>query len=147
GEGTCPDGYSIIAGQCLSVIRFKPKFHKDAEIACNQQAGTLARPKDPQGLLHYYKQKNYKVGMWVGASDANEEGLWKWSNGELLPADFPWAEGEPNIFYGNEDFAILTKTGFADYPGSLDAFYICEPLGEMRRRRITYYNVVKHPTV
>ncbi|CAL4177991.1 unnamed protein product, partial [Meganyctiphanes norvegica] len=127
GVGTCPAGYSIIAGQCLSLIRYNPKIQKDAEIACNQRAGTLAAPRDPQRLWHYYKQQNYKVGMWVGASYDKEEGVWRWSNGELIPEDFPWYEGEPNNENGEEHFVILGNNGYQDYPGSSGAFYICEP--------------------
>ncbi|CAL4129937.1 unnamed protein product, partial [Meganyctiphanes norvegica] len=127
---TCPDDYStIINGQCLAVIRNDPKIQKDAEIACNRRAGTLAIPRDPQGLWDYCKQQNYKagVGMWVGASDAKEEGEWRWSNGELLPADFPWARGEPNNAGGAEHFLTIGIVGYYDYIGSSTSYYICEP--------------------
>ncbi|CAL4071910.1 unnamed protein product, partial [Meganyctiphanes norvegica] len=123
---TCPDGYSIIAGQCMSVIG-RARIRMDAEIDCNRRAGTLAVPSDPQGLWEYYKQQDYTVGMWIGASDAEEEGVWRWSTGELVSADLPWIEGEPNDAGGAEDAILLGTRGYSDYDGSKHAYYICEP--------------------
>ena len=50
---------------------------------------------------------------WLGGTDAAEEGVWTWSNGEawtdsVTPGTPPWLTGEPNDAHGNEDCLYLT---------------------------------------
>ncbi len=54
--------------------------------------------------------------VWIGASDANSEGYWKWvggsENGRPLISTYQnWAGGEPNDANGNEDYAVMMSNG------------------------------------
>ena len=70
---------------------------------------------------------------WLGATDANEEGVWKWVTGE--PFSFTkWLPGEPNNL-GNENYLILTNYYYNQWgwdDGTIDAVtpemysFICE---------------------
>ncbi|XP_056124412.1 asialoglycoprotein receptor 1-like [Rhinichthys klamathensis goyatoka] len=74
--------------------------------------------------LDFVKKKHRDVNVWIGLSDRDVEGRWKWVDGSTLNSGF-WASGEPNG--GNhEDCALNYNPGFADYPCN-DAFkWICE---------------------
>jgi hypothetical protein len=72
------------------------------------------------------------AAVFIGASDAAKEGVWKWMGGPETGTNFwngvangspvggqytDWASGEPNNFGGNEDYAVMTSDGkWVDVP-------------------------------
>ena len=67
----------------------------------------------------------------LGASDSQDEGLWRWVTGESF--DFTnWKDGEPNNSFGDEDFLVLTNTAngtqWNDQDSGNQASYILEKL-------------------
>jgi len=92
--------------------------------------------------------------MWLGGSDIQEEGIWKWIDGPqfgtLFSAGYEnWSSGEPNDYFGNED-ALQTYSGtdtrWNDLPvtGSVPSYLIeYSPDFRSRTNRLlpTYYNV------
>jgi cysteine-rich repeat protein len=47
-------------------------------------------------------------GLWIGLSDAAQEGTWVWSSGAPLTYTH-WGEGEPNDLGGGEDYAYILE--------------------------------------
>ncbi|XP_049328653.1 C-type lectin domain family 17, member A-like [Astyanax mexicanus] len=68
-------------------------------------------------------------GVWIGLSDAETEGVWKWVDGSELITGF-WRPGEPNS-NGDED-CVITDIGsdpvnnWNDYPCNRQLVWICE---------------------
>uniref|UniRef100_A0A3B1IDJ3 C-type lectin domain-containing protein n=1 Tax=Astyanax mexicanus TaxID=7994 RepID=A0A3B1IDJ3_ASTMX len=67
--------------------------------------------------------------VWIGLSDAETEGVWKWVDGSELITGF-WRTGEPNS-NGDED-CVTTDIGsdplnnWNDYPCNRQLVWICE---------------------
>ncbi|XP_062372848.1 C-type lectin domain family 4 member M-like [Sardina pilchardus] len=68
--------------------------------------------------------------VWIGLSDTDNEGVWKWVDDTRLTTKF-WAPGEPNNA-GNEDCAEISSNAadpykaWNDVPCSSSYQYICE---------------------
>ncbi|KAL7841315.1 hypothetical protein SRHO_G00250060 [Serrasalmus rhombeus] len=70
---------------------------------------------------------------WIGLTDTEIEGVWKWVDNSTLTTEF-WWKGEPNDYKGNEDCAVTgyEYTGserlstWADYPCNRPVVGICE---------------------
>ena len=69
--------------------------------------------------------------LFLGASDAEEEGNWVWVDGSPWEYTF-WMDGQPNNYGGTEDYlATYSKGRWVDVEASGDDFwmptgYICE---------------------
>ncbi|KAK3507548.1 hypothetical protein QTP70_028450 [Hemibagrus guttatus] len=63
---------------------------------------------------------------WIGLSDREKEGEWKWVDGTTLNTNFSyWAEGEPNNV-GEEDCAVISGSIWNDGRCSDKLPWICE---------------------
>ncbi|XP_067289716.1 hepatic lectin-like [Pseudorasbora parva] len=68
-----------------------------------------------------------RTKVWIGLTDSDVEGRWKWVDGSSLNSSFRfWASGEPNSYSGNEDCVLTHSPGWADYPCNNNFQCICE---------------------
>ncbi|ESO84928.1 hypothetical protein LOTGIDRAFT_168185 [Lottia gigantea] len=63
--------------------------------------------------------------VFLGASDLDEEGVWKWLNGEPVNRTL-FSPNEPNNFNGHENCMSARSTGYNDEKCSRNFKYICE---------------------
>lgn len=78
---------------------------KDAQAKCEMLGGTLAMPKDEDisNFIIGIAKKYSLNGLWLGATDEEEEGNWKWIDGTVMTYN-NWNSGEPNNVGGAEHY-------------------------------------------
>ncbi|XP_053743831.1 asialoglycoprotein receptor 1-like [Synchiropus splendidus] len=66
--------------------------------------------------------------IWIGLSDRDKEGKWKWVDGTALTGTNYWASGEPNNADSNEDCAELLRDSkeWNDVPCGQTLSFVCE---------------------
>ncbi|KAL7841386.1 hypothetical protein SRHO_G00250770 [Serrasalmus rhombeus] len=86
---------------------------------CLQKFSDLEKATQ-QGLTFFATSRT----TWIGLTDSETEGVWKWVDGSALTTGF-WANREPNGNLGDED-CVVTAKNWADYPCNHKFLWICE---------------------
>ncbi|XP_058623615.1 CD209 antigen-like [Onychostoma macrolepis] len=65
--------------------------------------------------------------VWIGLTDSDNEGVWKWVDGSALTTGIwsYWGPNEPNSRVGDED-CVVSHDDWADYPCNYTFVWICE---------------------
>eukprot|EP00105_Crassostrea_gigas_P000807 XP_011412753.1 PREDICTED: C-type mannose receptor 2 [Crassostrea gigas] len=63
--------------------------------------------------------------IWIGLTDQETEGIWRWSHSHSAPQNPQWLDGQPD---GGtvQNCAMLYKGGWDDYPCDSNLLFICE---------------------
>ena len=97
---TCPDDFVRFQNRCYK-FSTERKSWADARAACQaiSQEYDLVTI-DSQDLATYMEEKH---GLWIGLSDSETEGTYKWVSGNGLGSfattlnELPWESGQPNV--------------------------------------------------
>ncbi|XP_041789790.1 CD209 antigen-like protein E [Chelmon rostratus] len=70
--------------------------------------------------------------MWIGLTDSETEGMWKWVDGTPLTTSY-WTPGEPNSYEGQNEDCVELKShdminSWNDKPCEGQNFWICEKM-------------------
>ncbi|KAI8510743.1 hypothetical protein Bbelb_116590 [Branchiostoma belcheri] len=128
-QSTCPAGYQRFQENCFKAFPETKPDYSWAMKACLKDEGFLAMPKDAATNAFLVQLKNAvrnDVAFYIGLSDQNAEGQWRFADGTALCSYNNWSPGEPNN-RGNEDCAtLLPRSKWNDVPCSSDLRYICQ---------------------
>ncbi|KAL7855936.1 hypothetical protein AOLI_G00195400 [Acnodon oligacanthus] len=109
-------------------ISSEEKIWSESRQYCRERGADLVtiNSRDEQDFTEMMR-KGQKA--WIGLTDSDEEGAWKWVDGSALTTGF-WKHGEPNS-YGDEDCAVTgygsgPEKSWADFPCSYKCVWICE---------------------
>ncbi|XP_074486708.1 C-type lectin domain family 4 member E-like isoform X1 [Sebastes fasciatus] len=77
--------------------------------------------------------RQFKRDTWIGLTDRETEGIWKWVDGTALGTSY-WRTGEPNSFEGrDEDCGEIRdfeeERNWNDVPCKKQSYWICEKVG------------------
>uniref|UniRef100_A0A673HMF3 C-type lectin domain-containing protein n=1 Tax=Sinocyclocheilus rhinocerous TaxID=307959 RepID=A0A673HMF3_9TELE len=76
--------------------------------------------------------------FWIGLTDSDEEGTWKWVDGSILTSGF-WMFGEPSG-HRRENCALTVVGEWADHPCTEEYNWVCE-------KRKTVHGAYKPPPI
>eukprot|EP00092_Neocalanus_flemingeri_P012622 GFUD01013604.1.p1 GENE.GFUD01013604.1~~GFUD01013604.1.p1 ORF type:complete len:435 (+),score=106.74 GFUD01013604.1:103-1407(+) len=114
----CPNRWVLFSGLCYYFsAKTETATWDEAKKTCKrmQKDSNLVMPKT-QKENDYLKQVNNLTegsavhpDIWLGGSDIEDEGVWKWVDGSTIPQslqDDNWALGEPNNAYGGTQHCL-----------------------------------------
>ncbi|XP_042871733.1 collectin-11-like [Penaeus japonicus] len=125
----CPPPYFRVMSECFYVHTSHPLSWTQARAFCQGMAGDLAQPRYLNALLASVAQK-YKSGpshLWLGASDLETEGTFRWLSGE--PVTSGWRENQPDDAEGGEDCLEMWTAKFpslSDKQCHLNSAFVCQ---------------------
>ncbi|ROT73887.1 lectin B isoform 3 [Penaeus vannamei] len=127
----CPEKFVNAGGICLYIEKHRSMDWDKARTFCQEMGGDLAIFRDANefaGALDLIREhKSTRLSwVWIGGSDRDEEGNWKWFTGEPMPMGTPfWGSvrhrREPRqdrakevndcaILYENDDYMIHDRS-------------------------------------
>lgn len=122
-------GYEWVSGRFLKHFSRLRNF-QDAHGACQAGNGTLVKV-DTRAVFLWIRAKNSDDwASWVGASDKDTEGEWRWEDGDIVDLEYPdtfFNEGQPDGGEG-EDCAAYSHGGWRldDMDCNIPHPYVCE---------------------
>uniref|UniRef100_A0A673CCX5 C-type lectin domain-containing protein n=1 Tax=Sphaeramia orbicularis TaxID=375764 RepID=A0A673CCX5_9TELE len=124
---SCPDFWTRFGGHCYFISNSKKTWHVSKQ-DCENRGATLAvvSNEEEQRFISSLKQR-----LWIGLNDLENEGVWKWVNGENVGRTY-WKRGQPNNCCRGEDCAELSGQekdpliNWNDRSCKQKEFFICE---------------------
>ncbi|XP_019638459.1 PREDICTED: neurogenic locus notch homolog protein 1-like [Branchiostoma belcheri] len=128
----CPSDYTPFEGACAKAYDVSKSYY-DARQVCADDGGLMAMPKD--NIVHYallpllgsLERSHY----WIGLSDMETEGVWKWEDGTLLDLNNMYHRFWPGYPNGgdSEDCAHYhygPSADWTDVPCPWNLYFICQ---------------------
>ncbi|KAM6986178.1 C-type lectin domain family 6 member A-like [Aplochiton taeniatus] len=89
----CAQGWERFGCSCYYVSEERKTWETSRQ-DCRDRGADLViiNSRQEQDFIHTFKKS-----FWIGLSDSEEEGIWKWVDGTRLPEEHQfWSSGEPN---------------------------------------------------
>ncbi|XP_076028652.1 CD209 antigen-like protein D [Oratosquilla oratoria] len=100
---SCRPPFIRVGNDCIYVNRDTKKNWEQSRTLCKAYGGDLAVPSNLQTLATFLKEtSDWNALFWLGASDIDKEGDWRWVDGSMNRPDW-WVEGEPTGLTERED--------------------------------------------
>ncbi|MGH0153778.1 UNVERIFIED_CONTAM: hypothetical protein FKN15_025268 [Acipenser sinensis] len=120
---TCSGSWNLFNGAFYYFSK-ENKVWKEARTFCQSQNSDLA-VINSNGELKYLQDKGTAHELWLGLSDSDEEGTWKWLDGRVVEKRL-WHKGEPNNYQDKEDCGLLSNGLLNDFMCETKLHWICE---------------------
>ncbi|XP_058864090.1 hepatic lectin-like [Acipenser ruthenus] len=120
---TCSGSWNLFNGAFYYFSKEK-KGWKEARTFCQSQNSDLAVINSDEELK-YLLDKGPAKELWLGLSDSDNEGTWKWLDGRVVEKRL-WHKGEPNNYENNEDCGLLSNGLLNDLMCEAKVHWICE---------------------
>ncbi|MGH0184859.1 UNVERIFIED_CONTAM: hypothetical protein FKN15_016212 [Acipenser sinensis] len=120
---TCSGSWNLFNGAFYYFSK-ENKVWKEARTFCQSQNSDLAVINSEEELK-YLQDKGPANELWLGLSDSDNEGTWKWLDGRVVEKRL-WHKGEPNNYQNNEDCGLLTNGLLNDFMCETKLHWICE---------------------
>ncbi|XP_048853135.1 low affinity immunoglobulin epsilon Fc receptor-like [Brienomyrus brachyistius] len=122
-EKLCPEGWTRFGTRLYYFSTEKKTWHEGQQDCKNRGADLIIiNSQQEQGVILH-------MDVWIGLTDSDHEGTWKWVDGTPLTTSF-WRDGEPNNA-GEEDCAhnVAGKNPIKSWNDALcsyKSFWVCE---------------------
>uniref|UniRef100_A0A672Y7R2 C-type lectin domain family 17, member A-like n=1 Tax=Sphaeramia orbicularis TaxID=375764 RepID=A0A672Y7R2_9TELE len=128
-EKPCGKGWKRFGGSCYFLSNDTASWETGRDY-CRNSGGDLVivNSKEEQKFI-----AGFKRGSWIGLSDHEKEGIWKWVDGSPLTLSF-WTPGQPNNGANNPVLGqqncgeIFSKGKWNDVSCNNKLHWICEEM-------------------
>ncbi|XP_025107845.1 alpha-N-acetylgalactosamine-specific lectin-like [Pomacea canaliculata] len=132
----CPasKGYSLHYCRCIMLVT-TVTVYSNAQLRCQQDGGHVMHYKsltvDRPAVTSLLSNKTFTFSgttrLWVGGKDENKDGLFEWTDGEVIDqASGVWSTGEPSISPDESCVVLRPEYRMADQNCSKTHSYICQ---------------------
>uniref|UniRef100_W5LD41 C-type lectin domain-containing protein n=1 Tax=Astyanax mexicanus TaxID=7994 RepID=W5LD41_ASTMX len=126
-ERPVTDGW-IYFSSSLYYVSTEKKSWTESRNDCRKRGSDLViiNSREEQNFINVWRKDQW---IWIGLSDGETEGVWKWVDGSELITGF-WGARQPDD-YGDEDCVLCgyesdPLKNWADYPCDQQLVWICE---------------------
>uniref|UniRef100_A0A673YET6 C-type lectin domain family 4 member E-like n=1 Tax=Salmo trutta TaxID=8032 RepID=A0A673YET6_SALTR len=130
--GPCPDGWRRLRCSCYYFSN-NSKTWSESRQDCRERGADLLiiNSREEQ---HFLNTLGERMHYWIGLTDSEKEGIWKWVDGTKPTTTQFWREGEPNNAQGGENCAVFNSfsdnlgiiQSWNDQPCSLLIHWVCK---------------------
>ncbi|KAL1023520.1 hypothetical protein UPYG_G00041910 [Umbra pygmaea] len=131
-SGRCPDGWRTFRCGCYYLSDSGATWSVSRQ-DCKDRGADLViiNSREEQVFLNQFGRNIY---FWIGLTDSEKEGIWKWVDGTTPITSQYWREGEPNNANGVENCAAFNSfnnnaeiiESWNDQPCSLTIYCVCK---------------------
>lgn len=126
GDDNCPGDCTLCNGHLFRLFK-DGKTWAEAKADCETRGGHLATSTSAEKDKFLSSLAEGRAA-WLGGTDEENEGIWKWVNGENW--DYTnWCSGEPNNSSGREHYLQINYDSngrWNDLSDSFVLYYLCE---------------------
>uniref|UniRef100_A0A4W5RLT0 C-type lectin domain-containing protein n=1 Tax=Hucho hucho TaxID=62062 RepID=A0A4W5RLT0_9TELE len=97
--GCCPDSWTRFGSSC---------YYLSTETRETQTDRQTYIPYQQCYFQVFLNKMGKDVHFWIGLTDSEMEGIWKWVDGTTPTTTF-WSRGEPNNSAGEEDCVVFNR--------------------------------------
>uniref|UniRef100_A0A673YEX3 C-type lectin domain family 6 member A-like n=1 Tax=Salmo trutta TaxID=8032 RepID=A0A673YEX3_SALTR len=132
--GCCPDGWRKFRSSCY-YLSTESKTWTESRADCIRGGADLViiNSREEQVFLN---KLGKDVHFWIGLTDSEMEGIWKWVDGTTPTTTF-WRRGQPKYTDGEEDCVVFNRftdlswhwaiiQSWNDQPCSVSTQWVCE---------------------
>uniref|UniRef100_A0A4W5RIE0 C-type lectin domain-containing protein n=1 Tax=Hucho hucho TaxID=62062 RepID=A0A4W5RIE0_9TELE len=133
----CPDGWRRLRHSCY-YFSINSKTWSESRQDCRERGADLliikSREEQVCMWVPYSKHIGEQMHFWIGLTDSEKEGIWKWVDGTTPTTTQFWRKGEPNNSHGGENCAVFNSfsdnlgiiQSWNDQPCSLPIHWVCK---------------------
>ncbi|XP_067371579.1 C-type lectin domain family 4 member M-like [Channa argus] len=135
---TCPDGWTMFSCFCYFLSNESGSWTKGRE-DCRKRGADLVVINSAEEQIFLSNFTALGTWWWIGLTDREEEGTWKWIDGALLTQRY-WETKQPDngigdTMWGEEDCAHIrtqkkTKNNWNDLSCDASLHWICEKMAQ-----------------
>ncbi|XP_029981356.1 CD209 antigen-like protein E [Sphaeramia orbicularis] len=118
----CPSTWELLSGRCY-FFSTQRKSWTDSRSDCRSQGGDLVIINNIEEQRIMWTPTH--IEYWIGLSDSEQEGVWKWVDGSALTLRL-WYPNQPNDYNGGQDCGISNYDNWNDLSCNEERHYVCE---------------------
>nr|ADF87943.1 C-type lectin 5 [Azumapecten farreri] len=127
---TCQQDWTAYGGHCYWSVPGLKKSWNDAQSDCQSRDSNLVKIETAEENSWLETIATLSDHQWIGATDRDKEGEWRWISDNSLVSFTAWGSGEPNNVDDNEHCGhVYVGARWNDLVCSMLFGFICEKEG------------------